>query len=451
MAVAGMSAMHKTYLYSNVNNIDNAAPVKSSTAYVTYLGTQKSAVACEDACISASNATHKCLSFTWQEEGTDDYSLTCYARFNYPYWMPLPADGITSGMVTWGCTSGSDCSLNGRCEDNACVCNKGYSGPRCGSFKVAPTPAGSGYQLSDEDGHISTWGGAVLSHNGTYYIVASEMENHCGMWAWVVNSRISVGSTTSLAEPFQRRILLEPVFAHEPTAIQAPDGTYVMWYASYNRSFAPCTDCKDGQTGDCPGPTTPMFYTEMRTAKHPLGPWSDPVRVIDSAPRDTDTNFAGVVLPDGGVVGMSRRPKDGGSRMHLVTSDDYTNGTSYVEGAAHLFPEVPVWYLEDPFLWRDCEGNFHAVFHRLMPNGPSGMDGVHAFSTDGTSWVFGGLAFNDVVSFDNGTNKTFHTRERPHVVLDPKDGCTVLAITSGAILQPTGDISYTLLQMLDLQ
>ena len=44
-------------------------------------------------------------------------------------------------------------------------------------------------------------------------------------------------------------------FAHNPTALQAPDGTYLIYHIGCGtpNGGKPCTDCKDGVTGKCRG------------------------------------------------------------------------------------------------------------------------------------------------------------------------------------------------------
>ena len=38
------------------------------------------------------------------------------------------------------CSSASDCSLAGECKQNACVCDKGWSGPSCNMLSNATIP-----------------------------------------------------------------------------------------------------------------------------------------------------------------------------------------------------------------------------------------------------------------------------------------------------------------------
>ena len=43
----------------------------------------------------------------------------------------------------------------------------------------------------------------------------------------------------------------------------------------------------------------------------------------------------------------------------------------------------------------DSKGRFHAIFH-------AGLTGIHTFSADGVDWMYGGVAWDNVVNFTNG-------------------------------------------------
>ena len=75
----------------------------------------------------------------------------------------------------------------------------------------------------------------------------------------------------------------------------------------------------------------------------------------------------------------------------------------------------------DPFLWRDEQGWFHAVFHcRNWNAGPLGDAGGHAFSADGVHWELAPEpAWGLGVQHTDGTNTTFVHRERPQLFIDP--------------------------------
>ena len=43
----------------------------------------------------------------------------------------------------------------------------------------------------------------------------------------------------------------------------------------------------------------------------------------------------------------------------------------------------------------DSKGRFHAIFH-------AGLTGIHTFSADGINWIYGGVAWDNVVTFTDG-------------------------------------------------
>lgn len=79
---------------------------------------------------------------------------------------------------------------------------------------------------------------------------------------------------------------------------------------------------------------------------------------------------------------------------------------------------------EDPFLWKDKRGNWHALFHRMFdPAGKSpipspGWCGGHAFSADGLHWSNISRAYNTSVYTTDGTHIELKRRERPKLLFD---------------------------------
>ena len=73
--------------------------------------------------------------------------------------------------------------------------------------------------------------------------------------------------------------------------------------------------------------------------------------------------------------------------------------------------------VEDPFLYRDVRGAFHALFHGGKQGGDFVAAGAHAFSTDGHDWVFSAkAAYTTTVNTSDGQAHTFTRRERPHLL-----------------------------------
>merc|ERR1719506_1107816 len=81
-----------------------------------------------------------------------------------------------------------------------------------------------------------------------------------------------------------------------------------------------------------------------------------------------DTNLAVVILQNGSVVGIGR--SGGGPTgiiAHLVTAGHWKDPSSYTgRWRTMLFPNttiLPSSGVEDPFVYVDRAGIFHAVFH----------------------------------------------------------------------------------------
>ena len=137
---------------------------------------------------------------------------------------------------------------------------------------------------------------------------------------------------------------------------------------------------------------------------------------------------------------------EGCSYISLVTARDWKDNSTYINNKDEgIFPEITGMCAEDPFLWLDCDGNYHAFFHNMDPLRYIGLDGSHAFSQDGITWTYGGYSWGDYVEFDDGSSMTIGSRERPHLLFDSKDGCTPIGLTNG-IVYGYHDQSYTFLQ-----
>eukprot|EP01084_Bolivina_argentea_P278330 475420_1 len=455
-----------TIEYPNVNNIFSAADAKQSNQYVQYLGQFDTTTDCMNACITKSTKNNLCMSYTYQTSSIkDEYEKTCYARFGYPYgvyWNPYPGQtGINSGQIIWKCSSNIDCSLNGQCGSNGnCTCNKGWKGGRCNELNLGKATKGNGYNyLNAKDNYYSSWGGSVKKVGNSYYMVASEFVNHCGIYSWVMNSQVILAKASNgWNSAYERQSVISLPDAHEPDIAIGPNGEFVVYHSFYNRSKegykSPCTGCNQGATGNkCDGPSSPMFYTQMVYTNDITAmeiQWSEPVNILKNGQAtNCDSNFASVILKNGSVVGLMREPASA-SIIHLVTAKNWKESNSYEIASNPLFPQLIQWYAEDPCIWIDCDGNYHALFHNMQTDGQAHNEiaetviGAHAFSVDGVNWIWGGVAYDANVEFTDGTKITFPSLERPHVILD-SDGCSVVALTNGAF---TGDKDkvYTLLQ-----
>ena len=149
-------------------------------------------------------------------------------------------------------------------------------------------------------------------------------------------------------------------------------------------------------------------------------------------------------MDNGTFIGLARNWINGYSSIYLVKSVDWKNGSEYIAYYNNsLFPQLIGGGTEDPFIYIDCNDNFHAIFNNQSPDYLIPVCGGHAYSKDGINWIYTGTAFNNIIQYDDATNFTFSRRERPHFVFG-NDSCTPIALTNGAQYGGTyGDATIT--------
>jgi hypothetical protein len=119
--------------------------------------------------------------------------------------------------------------------------------------------------------------------------------------------------------------------------------------------------------------------------------------------------------------------------MLMLGRDDYDSvgwiRADSVEGPyllQRLIGPAP-YTVEDPYLYRDARGSFHALFHGGPQGGAYKAVGAHAFSKDGTTWTFSkNAAYTTAIKLADGTEHSFKRRERPHLLQDDNGTITHL-------------------------
>lgn len=286
----------------------------------------------------------------------------------------------------------------------------------CSLLSLQPASRGTGLHSVDGGRNTSSWGGSVLQDEaaGVWHMWASEMTGHCGINSWTYNSRIVHATSPTLLGPFQRDGEFSGVFSHEPIAVRDPTTReWAVFYTSAIPSGRPVCNCSDGSsTAACEsfpkyGKQGPTFVS---WAPSPTGPWSPPLQLFSEGAREADTNLAPYIFPNGSLLGIWRTHPGAipGSIPHLVTAMDWKNVSSYTW---HSDPILPLHLpedvgLEDPHLYRDARGGFHALFHAFSLNASTadGDFGGHAFSEDGWNWTWSGLSYNNRGTFTDGTS-----------------------------------------------
>ena len=145
----------------------------------------------------------------------------CYAVLS-PGFNPSFDTTAVSGVVHWGCRTDDDCSLNGKCDvgSGICRCRPAWKGDRCELLHLLPPTRGAGYRGVDNGHNTSSWGGAVLrGADGRYHMWAAEMTEHCGIGAWVQNSRVIHATSDTPGGAYKRTSIVWEVFSHEPEVV----------------------------------------------------------------------------------------------------------------------------------------------------------------------------------------------------------------------------------------
>jgi hypothetical protein len=298
--------------------------------------------------------------------------------------------------------------------------------------------------------NVSTWGAPMLlDEGGSWHAWASEMVNGCGLNTWRTNSQIVRFTAAAPGGPWARQEVVQPVFAHEPDVVRGPAGEWVMVWSAWPLPDAAdrCANCSAGATapggprGGCGPHYMHGFKQMMAVAPGPNGPWD--AFEVPQLSAGWDWNFALAIRPDRSAVGLIRAG-------FVWRAADYADAAAWGPvggaGGGAMGPPLPDADVEDPFVYFDARGHAHALYHSMEAGDDPRYSGGHAFSADGVSWTYSGLAFGGVVAFTDNTTFAFSRRERPHVLF-AADGTTPVALSSGVQYGGLyGDAVFTLVQ-----
>jgi len=494
-----MTGVPNVTRFEGQNQVFGVARAGGSTSTISFLGK----VDTEHDCLNKCKINKpRCWSYTWHDSSLVSlFAGQCFGLTS-PRWSPTPDNSkIVSAKLDWPCRDEMDCSLNGACVSGTCHCRPQWSGHRCETLELVPATRGTGYRGVDGGANTSSWGGAVLrDDDGKYHMWAAEMTEHCGIGAWAQNSRIVRAEANDLSGAFTRKQIVWNVFSHEPSMARAPSGEYVMFFTSdrAEKKHGLCNCCQpgvskcDGSTGphDCPsnvrtapaaasplgapprshrdqrvpslGDSSPTY---MSFSTSPSGPWSEP-QVVFRNWHGSDTNFSPLILRNGSLLALWRSWGKTGSRVFLAGAADWSNVSTYVQFHDEVIStDLGTAGTEDPFVYLDEAGGYHAIFHHMYGEDTQRrwwLDtcGGHAFSRDGRTWQYGGVAWGDaehphlnIVRFTDSTNFSFTRRERPHFVFDGRGAPALLtsAAQYGSGKNPgpkgdNGDASFTMVQ-----
>lgn len=231
-------------------------------------------------------------------------------------------------------------------------------------------------------------------------------------------------------------------------------------YNASSLAKAVCTNCSRGFTPPQGSPGCPFQRGTPSSLNHPMvqmmaiasspnGPWEQ--QELHRLTIGWDWNTALTINADSSAVALIR----GGMVWH---ARNYADNTTW-EPVGVRHGQSPQWptSVEDPYVWRDGSGVYHALAHAFTP-----FYGVHAFvhpkdvpsnfsdQTTTMNWTLGGAAYGNNVSFTKGGKPdgsfAFSRRERPHLVWAPgQEGKIPLALTNGVEVGVLAALLFTAL------
>jgi len=327
------------------------------------------------------------------------------------------------------CQSDEDCNLNGACSAGACACFAPWGGATCGELQFLPIAAPAifnGYPGASPN--ASAWGGNAILYSGQYHLFVAEMAENCTLAQWQTNSRCVHAVSSSAEGPYAKTDVAVPVWCHLPQASLVLGGGFngqdlwALWHAGLGTEGG-AINCSEGPTpgsaarappqGGAPGPSS-----VLHVANSPFGPWQPVLEPLPDCWTPSQVRHAnGTWFLICGVNDLYRAPNVTGPYTRVTTIP--------VGGTPGTF--------EDPYLYIDLRGNWHAFFHTYTMScvdpecNPVAISG-HSFSRDGLAWNKSSTQpFFNTANVSDGSVVQMSTRERPKLIFDDAGNPTHLA------------------------
>ena len=440
------------------------------------------------ACCTMCADTAGCNAFTFMPAASLCFLKSSDAgrRGMSTYTSGKPPAVPTPPPTPWSCHTDDDCSLNGVCSGGTCACDKPWGGVDCALLQFDPAPVtecGKGCIYHGGASANTSWGGSILrGDDSKYYMAVAEMADGCSLGQWQTNSQVAIAVSDTPEGPYTKESTAILPWAHNPQIVRAADGTYLI----YTLGGGP-TDRIHGQPVKCytaeaegegdgkpesvgfagsgndaarrhrhshapvresTGDVSVSFI--IHYSKSLQGPWLAHTATIPNFRSDDNMenwNPAPVVMDDGTVRIMVHTDPQPWAGEVIVQADTWQGPYTRITGDVTGYCDH---CQEDPFMWRDKRGHWHALLHLMFdPAGggpvPSpGWPGGHVFSRDGLKWS-GSIqrCYSTNVSLVGGGQLVTKRRERPKLLFNASGHPTHL--TNGVITSEGGSGVYTLI------
>jgi hypothetical protein len=128
-------------------------------------------------------------------------------------------------------------------------------------------------------------------------------------------------------------------------------------------------------------------------------------------------------------------------RAHPLPCDDHSLAPANLRGLTHTAPSA-AFPSTQPFLWIDKRGRWHIINHAYSnveyENCAASAVSAHFFSPDGKNWSFSPQPYGHTVSYDDGTEHTYVTLERPNLHFDASGQMTHLNLAADLVTGAEG-------------
>ncbi|KAH7081559.1 hypothetical protein BKA63DRAFT_589131 [Paraphoma chrysanthemicola] len=354
-------------------------------------------------------------------------------------------------LLIASCTTDDDCSLNGFCisSSSTCTCDPGWTGADCGVLSLSPATRGTGYNYTTYTDPAyyntrgnSSWGGQIVQdrHNASlFHLLVDQFSHGCGLSGWRPTSFVARAESTAGPQgPYHWVQNVSSTFRHNTYVHWSPaDAGYLLWTIGVDVSDP--LSCKSVSKDSWPNNISVAAAQDIRG---PWSPWKITVNGTNPAPwplwsQDNQTSAIALVAED----------------LRIFTAEKWDAGYKLVNTAPWNTTDYSPTWAEDPFVWRDKRGHWHALAHWMIDivekNGTKyPRVGAHMYSrTLEGKWNFKlQEAFSSKVEFTDGNVETFNRRERPKLFFSEDGEVTPLYLVTGVQKLGTTTTSYTLIQ-----
>lgn len=347
------------------------------------------------------------------------------------------------------CKIDEDCGLLGICSSTSstCFCEPGWIGPSCASLDLMPAPPDSGLRQSNS----SNWCMTILpdlTDENLYHSFSSDFGGcQDGLSIWLQGSRvIHATSRGSPVGPYTPNWIdgdaevAVSAEAHNPQAIRAPDGTYLL-FDSYGGPMSNCpleanySSCSSIGSMCKPkmGPNGGISSYVFHYTNSPLSSnnWL-PMNVSMDYPCFSENITPSAFFHPNGTLYLVMHCDSSGDHdmgdLVMVRSESWRG--PFVRVNSRVWPVANVGpHPEDPFFFIQTNSLTGEIsWHILLHNTPVG---IHLYSRDGLNFtlqqslsesqLLGSVpqppyVYSATINQTDGTSFTAERRERPWIL-----------------------------------